>query len=447
MSVRDEVTTSVRGVLGVASPFCQNESLRLTIPKRVEMTNFLITLTSFPRPCAKLKRLLALIMVFMFIFFTSITLIDTAMSVSSLSNKNSTTVEIWRDQRLFLTSKAANNEKFIATSETIYRLTAHVGDWIEYIVAKHAGGFKIGGRTLDEGDRLRLTVVDVRVKNVEHYEGSGIAYRAEQAFYDISLNGQKVATADEGLWFNVLQPVEENFWRDYGNLGNERATYNEKQFGGDWKFELKIDGDNVTKIWSQHLDVGVFPTDFVSTEIHNRNTGLLLKGMVDYINKYEKMEEHLHLVLIGTNIFYFQPRYNTYLTISGVSAMVEESVSIKAILKDEHGKPLSGMSIRFEFNDAGTWRLLGSDSSDSNGIASINYVPLKADTFAIRASFEGSSEYTKSVSNNEKLIVQSKPPDYVLYSIAGIMLAVIGIFGMAIYLVKRKRKGTLLISR
>lgn len=132
--------------------------------------------------------------------------------------------------------------------------------------------------------------------------------------------------------------------------------------------------------------------------------------------------------------------FTTTLTIDIPSAMQGKSCTIEATLKDENGNPLPNANVEFQLlANSGTWTTIGSDTTDSGGIASIDYTPSSTGTFQVRAVFNAVTNYAESNSTPTGLIVAA---DYTLvYVGAGIIaIAVLGVVGYMVF--RRRRKTT-----
>jgi len=88
--------------------------------------------------------------------------------------------------------------------------------------------------------------------------------------------------------------------------------------------------------------------------------------------------------------------FETTLTLEVPSAMLGEPVTIKATLKDEKGIPLQNVGVEFQVSEENVWKTIGSDNTDSSGVASIEYKPTTAGTLKIRAIFAGVTNYDES---------------------------------------------------
>ena len=84
------------------------------------------------------------------------------------------------------------------------------------------------------------------------------------------------------------------------------------------------------------------------------------------------------------------------------SATLGDKVTIKAILKDEKGIPLPNENVEFQIND----KTIDSATTDSNGVASIQYKTSIAGTLDVKAVFAGETNYENS-STIAKLVVNT----------------------------------------
>jgi len=128
--------------------------------------------------------------------------------------------------------------------------------------------------------------------------------------------------------------------------------------------------------------------------------------------------------------------FSTTLTIDVPSATQGKQTTIKATLKDENGNPIQNGDIDFQLYDGSSWKSIGSDTTDSSGVASITYTPSSTGTFQLKAVFSGTTNYSQSTSTTGSLGVGI---DYTPYYIGGgvIAVAVIGVIG---YMLFRRRK-------
>jgi len=131
--------------------------------------------------------------------------------------------------------------------------------------------------------------------------------------------------------------------------------------------------------------------------------------------------------------------FSTTLTIDVPSATQGKQTTITATLKDENGNPIQNANIDFQLYDGSSWKSIGSDTTDSSGVASITYTPSSTGTFQLKAVFSGTTNYSQSTSTTGSLGVGI---DYTPYYIGGgiIAVAVVGVVG---YMVFRRRKKTI----
>lgn len=130
--------------------------------------------------------------------------------------------------------------------------------------------------------------------------------------------------------------------------------------------------------------------------------------------------------------------FTTTLTIDIPSATQGKSCTMKATLKDENGSPIPNANVEFQLlASGGTWTIMGSDITDSGGIASMDYMPSSIGTFQVRAVFNAVTNYAESNSTSTGLIVAM---DYTLvYLGAGIIaIAAMGVVGYVVF--RRRRK-------
>jgi hypothetical protein len=129
-------------------------------------------------------------------------------------------------------------------------------------------------------------------------------------------------------------------------------------------------------------------------------------------------------------------QFNTTLIIDVPPATQGKLITIKATLKDENENSIQNANIDFQLNDGSLWSSIGSDITDSSGVASINYTPSKTGTYQVKAVFSGTSNYSQSLSTTNSLIVNM---DYTPYYIFGGLIAIII---AVVYIVYRRKKKT-----
>ena len=138
----------------------------------------------------------------------------------------------------------------------------------------------------------------------------------------------------------------------------------------------------------------------------------------------------------GTSNLIVNP-FTTTLTIDVPSATQGQSVTLKATLIDENGNPVQGMSIQFQMYDGTSWTNMSSANTDSNGVASISYIPSNTGSFQVKAIFAGAINYASSQSTSANLNVGM---NYTPYYVGGgiIVLIVLGAIGYWIFRTRRK---------
>jgi hypothetical protein len=125
----------------------------------------------------------------------------------------------------------------------------------------------------------------------------------------------------------------------------------------------------------------------------------------------------------------------TTLTIDVPPATQGKPITINATLKDENENSIQNANIEFQLYDGSLWSSIGSGTTDSNGIASINYTPLNIGTYQVKAVFIGTTNYSQSTSTTDSLTVSM---DYIPYYIFGGIIAIV-IIGVGIIVYKKKK--------
>ena len=94
------------------------------------------------------------------------------------------------------------------------------------------------------------------------------------------------------------------------------------------------------------------------------------------------------------------------LTVSPPVVKVDETVTMSATLEDkDSGNPLHNYIIYFYIYADDEWKPVGDESTNLDGVASINYAPTEAGTFEVNATFWGSLEYTSSSDTDTVLVL------------------------------------------
>lgn len=117
------------------------------------------------------------------------------------------------------------------------------------------------------------------------------------------------------------------------------------------------------------------------------------------------------------------------------SIKVGQSLNITAILKDELGNSLEGEEVDFYVDE----EKLDSNVTNFEGLASVTYTPTKPGLVRVKASYNGSSQYTGSTSEETFLTIEEKEkPYWTPYILGGTTIGVV--LGSIILMVKYRKK-------
>ena len=91
------------------------------------------------------------------------------------------------------------------------------------------------------------------------------------------------------------------------------------------------------------------------------------------------------------------------ISISDMNGTNKNSTNLNATLTDEKGNPIAGQKVTFSVNGTD----IGSATTNSKGIASLDYTPASSGKFTVTASFSGSDDYLSSTSNGTLTVAPS----------------------------------------
>jgi len=145
-------------------------------------------------------------------------------------------------------------------------------------------------------------------------------------------------------------------------------------------------------LWYNSLQVNSFSYKTETT------TGISINSLANTIDlRYEG------------GIFYQMPvnlKVNTKIVVDPVTANVGETVKLIAKLTNHAGNPISGATVNFYWAN-GT--LIGSNTTDSSGIAIIYYTLAEEFNAMFYVSYSGNTTFNGSKSGNSSLVSNSKP--------------------------------------
>jgi len=116
------------------------------------------------------------------------------------------------------------------------------------------------------------------------------------------------------------------------------------------------------------------------------------------------------------------------------SIKVGQSLNITAILKDELGNPLEGETVEFYVDE----EPIASKVTNSEGVASVIYIPTKPGLILVKASYNGSSQYTGSSKETFLTIEEEEKPDWTPYILGGTATGII--LGSIVLMIKYRMK-------
>jgi len=130
---------------------------------------------------------------------------------------------------------------------------------------------------------------------------------------------------------------------------------------------------------------------------------------------------------------YFRLLPSTELSVRASPTTQEgQPLTISAKLMKYSNTPVSGKNVDFFIQPAdGVWKKIGSAETDSSGTASLVYIPNKAGSYQVKATFQGDRNY--GLSNSTIFhFTATQPPNWTLWIVGvtvmgGLVIAAIGI--------------------
>jgi trimeric autotransporter adhesin len=107
------------------------------------------------------------------------------------------------------------------------------------------------------------------------------------------------------------------------------------------------------------------------------------------------------------------------LNLSPSTITIEQKTTISITLKDEGGKPVPNANVDLYAEISGQSTKIGSITTDSNGVASQDYVPTVTGSLSIRANFTGSAKFVGSGSDKVALAVNKLETTLILNAPTG----------------------------
>jgi len=124
-------------------------------------------------------------------------------------------------------------------------------------------------------------------------------------------------------------------------------------------------------------------------------------------------------------------KLGTTSTINAPSTATQgKTTSISATLEDSNGNPIKGETITFKIIQGAAEETIGSDNTDSNGIATIIYNPPKAGEFKVKATYAGSSNYGASTSLEVNFTVAIEYTPYIIIAVVIVVMIVAMVIGL-----------------
>jgi hypothetical protein len=129
-------------------------------------------------------------------------------------------------------------------------------------------------------------------------------------------------------------------------------------------------------------------------------------------------------------------------TLSNYTIKTQNTVRINATLTDENNQPIERATIQFQVSETGgQWINITTTMTDFYGVATADYVPVKAGTVTIRAVYNGDVKYVQYLSSETDLTVtEDNPLLLALPWIAIVIVIVVVVAVVAVFVRRRGRK-------
>jgi hypothetical protein len=134
-------------------------------------------------------------------------------------------------------------------------------------------------------------------------------------------------------------------------------------------------------------------------------------------------------------------RTTLVIALSNSTIKIQNPIKISATLTDENQQPIERATIDYQVSEAGgQWTNITSITTNFNGVATADYVPLKAGTVIIRAVYNGDQKYVQILGSETDLMVTEDNPIITLLPWI-LIVVVIAVVALAAILFVRARKG------
>ncbi|MHA1267349.1 MAG: hypothetical protein ACTSRS_19075 [Candidatus Helarchaeota archaeon] len=127
-----------------------------------------------------------------------------------------------------------------------------------------------------------------------------------------------------------------------------------------------------------------------------------------YLIKGTFMETALYFGTIFITTLVIEEEW-TEIEVPIVTGQINDYVDLLAYLMDDEGNPLAGYLISFFVWVSANWEPAGTDTTDSNGLATVNWGPIPTSVVYIKADFAGDPGFYRSSTGEDHIKPQAIP--------------------------------------
>jgi hypothetical protein len=125
--------------------------------------------------------------------------------------------------------------------------------------------------------------------------------------------------------------------------------------------------------------------------------------------------------------------------LSNSTIKIQNIVRINATLTDENHQPIERATIQFQvIETGGQWINITTTMTDFYGVATAEYVPVKAGTVTIRAVYNGDAKYVQYLSSENDLTVTEDNPLLLALPWIAIVIVIVAVVAVVAVFVRRR---------
>jgi hypothetical protein len=129
------------------------------------------------------------------------------------------------------------------------------------------------------------------------------------------------------------------------------------------------------------------------------------------------------------------------ITLSNSTIKTQNIVRMRATLTDENNQPIERATIEFQVSETGGgWVNITTATTDFYGVATADYVPVKAGTVTIRAVYNGDVKYVQGLGSENDLTVTEDNPLLMALPWIAIVIVIVAVVAVVAVFVRRSRR-------